>query len=304
MKKLKNNIRGILIIFLLLLIAILGISFYNYVEKSEYERDKSENLRIIKLEEENNLRSELDEIIEQYENMRSEMDRLNVDMFDKESEIDDLKKEIRELLNTKDDLKLAREKIRNLQEISKRYFAQVDSLLGETVKQKEVIDSLTSENKSITNKNKDLNKENIDLNERLDLGSSLNVYDVEIFKIKFGTHGQEKSVKRAKNIQVLRTCFKISANAIAKNEVKKVYVQYFSPSGELLSSASTPSESYFLIGDTNLVNTTTFSEFNYNNDEVDMCIDWQRGDILEKGEYKMRFYIDGRLSGKFKFNLN
>ena len=47
-------------------------------------------------------------------------------------EIDNLKKEIRDLLNVKNDLNQAKQKIIKLQNITKKYFAQVDSLLGKT----------------------------------------------------------------------------------------------------------------------------------------------------------------------------
>lgn len=310
MEKQKSNINItgryrylIVISVLFLIIGFLGFSFYNYIAESESRQLESENLRILKLEEENNLRSELDEIIEQYDNIRDELDNLNIDLGDKQSEIDNLKSEIRDLLNTKQDLKLAREKIQTLQDISKRYFAQVDSLLGTTEQQKEMIDNLTLENEEIINKNEDLNQENTDLNARLDLGSSLKVFDVEIFKIKFGTHGQERSVKKAKNIQVIRVCFKISENLIAQDGDKSVYIQYISSSNKLLRSASTPSGSSFMIGDS-LSQATTYSNFNYTNQEIDLCCDWQRGDILEKGQYKVRFYIEGKLSGEFIFKLN
>ena len=66
-----NNKLYILITFLVSNIYIyIYVSFYNYTETSELKFQESENLRIIKLEEENNLRSELDDILEQYDNSR------------------------------------------------------------------------------------------------------------------------------------------------------------------------------------------------------------------------------------------
>ena len=57
-------------------------------QKREYvNREKrfkeSENRIILRLEEENNLRSELDDIIQQYDNSRNEIDNLNVDLNEK-----------------------------------------------------------------------------------------------------------------------------------------------------------------------------------------------------------------------------
>ena len=310
MEKSKSKIPYIVISLLVIVLAVISYWFYSYsVSQKEFENlletqfQESENLRILKLEEENNLRSELDDIIEQFDNSRDEIDNLNIDLDEKQSEINNLKSEIRDLLNIKHDLKEAKNKIVTLQNISKKYFAQVDSLLGETEKQRGVIDSLTLENKEITNKNEDLNQKNTDLNTRLDVGSILEIFEIEIYKLKYGSHGQERKVIKTKNIQVLRCCFKISANSIAKAENKSVYIQYISPKGKLLQSSSTPEKSIFVYEDTT-IQATTYSEFNYQNNEIELCVDWERRDILETGKYKILFFIEGTLVGKSSFKLN
>ena len=305
----KNKLY-ILTSILALAIIVLSISFYNYSETAdnnfaaaEIKFQESENLRILKLEEENNLRSELDDILEQYDNSRDEIDNLNVDLDQKQSEINDLKAEIRDLLNTKQDLKLARKKIGILQNIAKKYFAQVDSLLGKTEELQIQNNSLLEENTSIKSQNETLNIKNLDLNARLDIGSALEVSDIEIDKIKYSSDGAEKKVIRTKNIQVLRCCFKISANAIAKAGNKKVYIQYISPSGELLKSSHTPVESTFSIADST-VHSTILDSFDYNNKEIEMCVDWQRGNMLESGRYSILIYIEEKLSGNSTLRLN
>ena len=310
MEKPKSKIPHIVISLLVIVLAVISYWFYSYsVSQKEFENlletqfQESENLRILKLEEENNLRLELDDIIEQFDNSRDEIDNLNIDLDEKQSEINNLKSEIRDLLNIKHDLKEAKKKIVILQNISKKYFNQVDSLLGKTEKQRGVIDSLTLENKEITNKNEDLNQKNTDLNTRLDVGSILEISAIEIDKLKYGSHGQERKVIKTKNIQVLRCCFKISANSIAKAENKSVYIQYISPKGKLLQSSSTPEKSIFVYEDTT-IQATTYSEFNYQNNEIDLCVDWERRDILETGKYKILFFIEGTLVGKSSFKLN
>jgi len=303
MEKIKNNISKIIIVILVLVIAIVSYSFYDFSQTSEQKFVESENLRILKLEEENDLRSELDDIIEQYDNSRDEIDNLNIDLNDKQSEIDNLKSEIRDLLKTKQDLKLARKKIESLQNISKKYFAQVDSLLGKTEELQNQNNNLVEENTTIKNKNESLNTENIDLNARLDIGSTLEVYDIEIDKIKYASHGQERKVIWAKNIQILRCCFKVSANSIAKAESKTIYIQYISPTGKLLTSASTSEKSAFSISDS-IIQSTISDSFNYNHQEVELCVDWQRGDMLESGKYRVLFYIEEKLAGETFFRLN
>lgn len=303
MEQIKNNISKIIIAILVLVIAIVSYSFYDFSQTSEKKFIESENLRILKLEEENNLRSELDDIIEQYDNSRDEVDHLNLDLDGKQSEIDELKKEIRKLLNVKHDLKEAKKKIVSLQNISKKYFAQVDSLLGKTEELQNQNTNLITENTHIKKKNKNLNEENTDLNQRLEIGSTLEVYDVEIDRLKFGSHGQERSVIWAKNIQILRCCFKISANQIAKAENKRVFVQFVDENGKLLQSSDTPNDNIFIVNESELLS-TTYVDFDYNNEETKVCIDWQRGDVLGRGKYKVYFYIDNKKVGGSSFKLN
>lgn len=298
-----SNKLYVLIIFLVIAIIAISVSFYNYTETSELKLQETENLRILKLEEENNLRSELDDIIEQYDNSREEIDNLNIDLYDKQLEIDNLKKEIRDLLNVKNDLNQAKQKIIKLQNISKKYFAQVDSLLGKTEELQIQNQTLEQENRLLKNKNQEQNKEIVEQTERLDIGSTLEVFDIEIDKLKFTSHGQERKVIWAKNIQLLRSCFKISANQIAKSESKTVYIQYIDPNGNLLQSSSTPDSSVFIMKDS-IVEFTISKTFNYNNKEIELCIDWQRGELLQSGTYKVLFFIEEKLVGSTILKLN
>jgi len=298
----KNKLY-ILIFLLVISVVILSVSFYNYTETAELQFQQSENLRILKLEEENDLRSELDDILEQYDNSRNEIDNLNIDLDEKQLEINNLKEEIRDLLNTKQDLKLARKKIEDLQSIARKYFDQVDSLLGRTEELQIENKSLIAENSDIKSQNKTLDNLKEDLLARLDLGSTLEVYDIEIDKIKFSSHGQEKKVIRTKNIQVLRCCFKISANSIAKAENKEVYIQYISPDNDLLVSNNSLDSSVFYKLDS-LIFATTSTSFYYDNKEIELCLDWERGDVLESGEYSVLIYIEEKLAGETILKLN
>ena len=298
-----NNKLYILITILVITIIAISVSFYNYTETSELKFQESENLRILKLEEENNLRSDLDDILEQYDNTRQEIDNLNIDLNDKQLEIENLKREIRDLLNVKNDLNEAKQKVIKLQNIAKKYFAQVDSLLGKTEELQTKNQTLQQENRLLKNKNKKQNKELAEQNQRLDIGSALEVFDIEIEKLKFTSYGQERKVIWAKNIQILRSCFKISANQIAESEPKTVYIQYIDPNGNLLQSSSTPDSSFFIMKDS-IVEFTISELFNYKNKEIELCVDWQRGEILESGKYKVLFYIEEKLVGNTILKLN
>ena len=151
----KIHYTFLFLIFLLIGIIIGIIYFWNQdISRLEYDQRNQEAAFVLKLEEENNLRSQLDNILEKYENSRFEIDHLNQDLDNREDEIVKLKSEIRNLLNVTKDLDLARKKIKDLQDISKRYFAQVDSLLGKT-------EELHSENQNLIAQNIKIRNEKI-----------------------------------------------------------------------------------------------------------------------------------------------
>ena len=50
----------------------------------------------------------------------------------------------------------------------------------------------------LKNKNKEQNKELVEQTERLDIGSTLEVFDIEIDKLKLTSYGQERKVIWAK----------------------------------------------------------------------------------------------------------
>ena len=272
-------------------------------QELEEKFKESENIRILKLEEENNLRSDLDDIIEQYDNSRDEIDNLNIDLDEKQFEIDSLKSEIRNLLNVENDFKKAKKKIVALQNISKKYFEQVDSLSAETELLVLENKNLKEENILIKNKNKNLNEELNEKDKRIDLGSTLEVKQITFSKIKYGKKGKEIKTIFRRNIQVLRCKLLIAANKVAKAEKKLVYIQYISPNGTILQSSNTPDGSEFEYKDST-IQVTTYSSFDYKNNEMEIEVDWQRGNMLEKGKYKILVFIEEKLVGESSFKLN
>ena len=150
-KKRKNRFTLFLIVIFGILICFLSYNLWKGNEEIEILNTEIEEQKV-KILEEIDLRSDLNNLIDQHENLLDDYDIQNEDLLKQDSVINQLKKEIEDLLNTKKDLKQARKKIVSLQEISKRYFKQIDSLLlfseGLVVKN----DSLIKENKSISNR--------------------------------------------------------------------------------------------------------------------------------------------------------
>ena len=177
----------------------------------------------------------------------------------------------------------------------------MDSLLGKTEELFNQNQNLQEQNRLLIDKNNKQNEELLEQTERIDIGSTLEVFDIEVDKLKLTSHGQERSVIWAKNIQILRCCFKISANQIAKSEQKTVYIQYIGPNGDVLQSSNTPENSTILIKDAS-VPFTILKSFSYENQEIELCVDWQKGDTLQRGRYEILFYIEEKLVTRLNLN--
>ncbi|MBT3418582.1 MAG: hypothetical protein HN427_07395 [Flavobacteriales bacterium] len=305
-KKRKNRFTLFIIVIFGILICFLSYNLWKGNEKIEIlniEIDNQQKKQEEKRLDEIDLRSNLDKLINDHQNLLDDYDIQDENLLKQDSLINQLKKEIEDLLNTKKDLKQARKKIVSLQEISQRYFQKIDSLLtfseGLVIKN----DSLIRTNRDITYKNQDLNQRNTNLSSIIDRGSALRIFNIEVQKIKYGTMRKEADTKKAKKVQILRCCFSVSSNAIAKTENKKVFIQYINPNGELLFSSTSPKNSEFLLGDS-LLDCTTYISFDYQNEEVELCLDWQRGDMLIPGNYKILFFIEGKKVGTSFFILN
>ena len=102
------------------------------------------------LEEKNILRDELDDLIDQHDNLLNDYGALNQQLEDKDSVIQKQISEIRNLIRTKNDLEEARKKIEALKDISKRFLADIDSLLV-------LNKTLSNEKDSVIKVNKDIN---------------------------------------------------------------------------------------------------------------------------------------------------
>lgn len=250
----------------------------------------------------NSLRNELDDLEEEYESLLDEYGNVNKELEYQDSIIQSKITEIKQLLRRNDlladDLNEAKAKIISLQNIAKQYLSTIDSLTIENANLEQEKDSVIAENQSVNWKNYTLNKENEILSKKVSIGSVLELLNASVTPIKFTSRGKEKTTKYAKNVQILRVCFTLGANAISDAETKTVYMQLINSNGEIIES----NENQIIMEDT-VLNITSLSSFDYKNIEMEHCFDWQRTQPLIKGNYKLNLIIEGRISKQLTFKL-
>ena len=297
----KDGSKRKIIVFSSVTIAALLILFSIIFFPIRYYK-KSEEAKIAQLEyfeEKSMLRDELDDLIDEHNDLLYEYGDLNKQLHEKDSVIQKQITEIRGLIRTKSDLNEARKKIAALKEISKRYLANIDSLLVVNEALTFEKDSVVQANKDINWKNFKLNKENKKLEEKVSKGSVLKVLDVEIETIRYRSTGRESSTRYAKKVQKIRTCLTLAGNQISDSEIKTVYMQLINQDGQLIQKNELETT---VVADT-IVEYTTSSDFEYNNSEITHCFEWERIQMLLKGTYQINLIIEGNIASQKTFKL-
>lgn len=256
-------------------------------------------LKIQFIEQKNILRDELDDLIDEHDELLDEYGDLNEQLHDKDSVIQNQITQIRDLIRKEEDLNEARKKILKLKEIVKRYISNIDSLLVINENLTIEKDSIIKENKDINWKNYRLNKQNKKLAEKVNRGSTLEVLDIDVEAVRYRGTGKEVSTRFAKKVQKLKFCFTIGANPISEAEGKKAFIQLINGNGELIHGK----EDLQLTIIDSIFSVTTTSIFNYQNIEMTHCIEWERVDQLERGDYLINLIIEGRFAAQKELRL-
>ena len=248
---------------------VLVVIFIAVLSLQQNKMEQQMELKIQFIEQKNMLRDELDDLIDEHDDLLDEYGELNEHLHEKDSIIQHQIAEIRNLIRTKSDLKEAHQKIAALKDISKRYLANIDSLLvlNETLTIEK--DSVINENKNINWKNFKLNKQNEKLAEKVDKGSVLELLSIDIEAVRYRSTGREVSTSFAKKVQKIRVCFSVGANQISDAETKEVYLQIINERGVLITGLE---ELNVEVNDSTL-GCTSLAEFEYNNIEMESCFE-------------------------------
>ena len=284
----KNNK---LLVALFILILLLISSLFYQSESMKKQMD----LKIQFIEQKNIIRDELDDLVDEHDELLEEYGDLNNQLFEKDSLIQNQIAEIKSLIRNKKDLKEARIKIENLKRISKRYLADIDSLFYINERLASEKDSVIKVNKNINWKNYTLNKKNVQLSDQVNKGSVLEVSNISVEALRFRGTGKEVPTRSAQKTQILRSCFNISANQIAKSGQKSLSIQYLNPRGEILNSTDSVN--------INQLQYSLTDSVNYLNKDLEICIDFERNKMLIEGNYVLKVFIDDLFLAESKFNL-
>jgi hypothetical protein len=277
-------------VIIFLIAALLGsLVFIKFQDDNNKEQTA---LKMQYVEQKNQLRDDLDDLIDEHEMLKDENMELTDQLFGQDSLIKSYADEIKNLLRSEKELSTAKAKILRLKEISRSYISAIDSLFTLNENLKFQNDSVIRLNKKITSRNRSLLQNNKTLSDRVLSASVLQLSEIFVEGLHYRASGREVSSTRAQKIQNLRICFTVMANKVANVGSKDVYIRIISPKNEVLNVSNKTQE--FSFEESSLQYTTVFS-LEYKNESISVCELWTRGNVLTEGVYSFEFFIEGEL---------
>ena len=180
-----------------------------------------------------------------------------------------------------------------VREVLRSYIRQVDSL-------NQVNQQLVAENDRVKDElaqsnqaNEGLRQEKRNLTEKVAIAAQLDATGITMTAL----NKRGKSVKKMKDCKTIQVNFTIARNVTATNGNRTLYVRIQTPTGAVLTEGTFPYENRQLEYSMKRV-------VEYAGEELPVTANWQVGEFLEGGEYRVSIFSDGSMIGTRTFTFN
>lgn len=320
----KNN--SISILGILLIIALLGLNAYQWMNNSKLKKDFTEKKsEYSELERANTqLNVEYESKLEELEGFRGDNQDLNARIDAQKLELTRQKKKITGLIWTEKELGKARKALADLNTQADQYIAEITKLKAanadlsnenialtdqntelsqEVAVNKERISNLDSARTVLVSQTEDLQDDNEVLSDKVDMAEAIKINYLEVKGYAHKDDGSVKERSRAKKVKMLRTCFTTETNLVTEAGEAEFFVKYTSPSGQVLSVEDLGSGSLKNKLTMDNEQYTTAGIVDYENKDLKACLDWSPNFQLSKGVYQVEIFNNGYSVGKGSFKL-
>ena len=315
-KKPNNTLIPILLsIGFLMLVGIAWLTYKGMettraLEQKVAELQEAEKLRI-------ELENQYNEAITELDALKSDNEQINALIDQQKAELMSQKNDIATLMRDKRQYDSARAEIRNLKERLAGYVAEIEQLQAESEmlaqentmlkderdQLNQTLQAKLGENEELTQAKAQLVNEKEDLAKSVEIGSVVQVKGVKVTPQKVRKSGKTADQKAAKKTDQLKVCFTTIVNELAKPGTEKFFIRIINPRGETLAIDDLGSG---VIKDSRTgeeVRFTQVAEYDYMNDETQLCFNWKPETSFDSGNYEVEIYNKGYLAGKGNFSL-
>ncbi len=284
---------------ILTLVIVIGVLTFMLITSRQALDDVSTKKTV--LDEVNlELEEELNSVLAEYNTFKNEYDSV---LTQRDSVIRANAQEIETLIAQQTDYRRVRRQLNRLREITQEYVHEMDSLytVNEVLKAENV--EMQEEIQRFTRQTTELTETKTELEGRVEEAAALRAYQVDATPIRLrGRRERQDETDRARRTDLIQVCFIVGENPVAEPGLKNAYVRIADPDGEILRISDDDMYSFVIGQDT--LQYSMKGEFNYINQDKDICLYWQQYDYdYEEGLYLVSVFTDEFRLGETQFSL-
>ncbi|HBH49993.1 MAG TPA: hypothetical protein DDX98_15210 [Bacteroidales bacterium] len=286
-KKVPMYLIAILVTLGVIVIA-LGIKLFALLEDVEV----AEEAKAYVEQQKDEMEGELNELIVSYDSLKTNNDSINERLA---VEQDKIRRLLRVQATNAKKLQMYEKELGTLRRIMRSYIVQIDSL---NTRNRELTEENIAVRQELREKEENIQK----LSETQEELSSV-VAEAQKLAAKnivaVGLNSRSKPKDKISKIEKLRVCFIVRENNVAEAGSKMIYVRIIRPDEVVLSS---PDAGMFDYQEESLVYSAK-RELEYDNQDIDMCIFWDKTEELIEGTYFIALYSEGYEIGTSSITL-
>ena len=283
-----NNKTSLVIIALLLIVcAYLGFKLKG---SSDTVTEQVETIGELGIERDQ-LELDLQKMMFSYDTLKTENSFLMAEMADQRGQIEDLLNKVKDKNWSISKLKKETETLRS---IMKGYVVTIDSLNQLNIALQEENLAMKQTVEDVTKRNENLQQRQENMETIIASGQRLQSTGLVAEGIRLSSGGKQSETNRAKRADMIKSCFTVVENRIAKPGNKTLYMRIIAPNGQVLPTKNGAMQ-YDFDGGSDFYSVSR--EIDYNNNQMDVCIFYSPETELEKGDYKIFVYEGSSLIG-------
>ncbi|MBX9851552.1 MAG: hypothetical protein K2X86_07310 [Cytophagaceae bacterium] len=296
--------RGLIIAFIIILLAINGVQLWLNLSKTDEIEKKDMTIAEQKIEI-TNKKKELDQVIADLEQKKQELAALGADTTRLGQELAELKKErnvlakqVRINKNKYDELEariFEANKLRDQAEAQVAYWKNVAAMLDSTNRE------LKAEKERFIDSLKRLNFTAEQLQEKVAIASVMRAENIKFEAVSHKGKAKAGTEFKAKALEKLRITFNLGDNKIAKIENKVVYLRVVESDGSVLFDETTGGGTFEFEG--KQIPYTAKTDILFDNKKPQGSYTYIKGSPYKPGKHTIELYCEGFLIGQGVLNI-
>ncbi|MBQ0130016.1 MAG: hypothetical protein KBT57_09295, partial [bacterium] len=229
-EKKQKNTTWIYSVIAILVAAIIGLLIWMFTLKGDLSALEAE-----KELQRADFQAEVDSLMRVHNELKDSYGELSLELAEKDSIIQADAVEIKKLLDSQWDYNRIKKKVSALQVISQKYVRQMDSLY--TVNRELVAENerIREEYQGEVRKNNNLTRQAEELTGKVNMASSMKIYNFKATAVRFKGGRTETETDRAAKAERIKIDFTLAQNDLAQAGTKVFYIRIADPTKAIIS---------------------------------------------------------------------